>query len=335
MLTILSRCAPHFNGGLEKFNEVMCQAFKNENISFDLIKYPFKGYYGIIHYYLTIIIIALKNKNKGRILVQYGSFVDLIALIVIRLFYKKIYIIAHIGPMWLHLNNRLLRFVSINIIRMTVKKTLVISKEQERIFGNKIEILKIDTIIDNKFFVEKKSTNQFYNNYFLYYGRISPDKGIINLINAFKIISKNESKLVIAGDYINNNFKQEVENCIKNNDLDSKIIFTGYISSTIKLIELIDHSNAIIYPSFYDAFPLVMIETFARGKPCLTSNISESINFIENNDLLFNPNSQNELIAKWRKLFFTKYDSNKLKNRSTRYEPINLVIFLKKNKIII
>ena len=54
---------------------------------------------------------------------------------------------------------------------------------------------------------------------------------------------------------------------------------------------MIDNCLFGIYPSYYDAFPLTPIEFFSRDKICITSNISESVNFVKDSNLLITPNN--------------------------------------------
>ena len=103
--------------------------------------------------------------------------------------------------------------------------------------------------------------------------------------------------------------------------LSNKIRLLGYISNKKQLINLIDNCIAVVYPSFYDAFPLTVVEAFSRGKPCLCSNISETKYFVDDNSLLFDPNDLLELKKKWRNLDNINFSEKKLKGKAKLFHP--------------
>ena len=115
-------------------------------------------------------------------------------------------------------------------------------------------------------FVENITPNYLeYENYFLYYGRISREKGIYTLINSFK-----ESKypLYIMGEGPDlNKIKIMVEEEQINN-----IIFLGYLSGSQKE-EYIKKAYCTIVPSEWDEpFGRVVIESYSYGTPVIVSN---------------------------------------------------------------
>ena len=77
---------------------------------------------------------------------------------------------------------------------------------------------------------------------------------------------------------------------------------------------MIDQCLYMVYPSYEDAFPLTVIECFARGKLMLCTNISETINFVASNDLLFSPGDINYLYN-----FFEYFSS---KNNLNKYYDV-------------
>lgn len=100
--------------------------------------------------------------------------------------------------------------------------------------------------------------------YLFYYGRLSKEKGILNLVNAVK---KTNSKLKIAGDGPQ---KEEVMKAIEGF---SNIEYVGF-KSGLDLNNLIKDSSFIVVPSeWYENNPMTIVESFSNGKPVIGSRI--------------------------------------------------------------
>jgi glycosyltransferase involved in cell wall biosynthesis len=119
------------------------------------------------------------------------------------------------------------------------------------------------------------------DSYILFLGRLVPEKGIHYLIEAFKSV-KTDKKLVIAGgssdttDYMDSLKEIAEEN----------VVFTGFQQGQI-LEEL--YSNAYIYclPSDLEGMPLSLLEAMSYGNCCLTSDIPECAEVIEDKAVTF------------------------------------------------
>ena len=134
--------------------------------------------------------------------------------------------------------------------------------------------------------------------YILYLGRIVPEKGETYLIEAFKKV-KTDKKLVIAGgasdtDAYMNRLKELAQN-------DDRIIFTGFVQGRLKH-EL--YSNAYIYtlPSDLEGMPLSLLEGMSYGNCCLTSDIPECAEVVEDKAVLFKKGNVENLREKLQML---------------------------------
>ena len=140
------------------------------------------------------------------------------------------------------------------------------------------------------------------NNYILFLGRIVPEKGEHYLINAFKCI-KTDKRLVIAGgssdtdEYIN-----KLKELVKD---DNRIVFTGFVQGRV-LEEL--YSNAYIYclPSDLEGMPLSLLEAMSYGNCCVTSDIAECAEVVEDKAVLFKKSDVKDLKNKLKWLIDNK-----------------------------
>lgn len=134
--------------------------------------------------------------------------------------------------------------------------------------------------------------------YILFLGRIVPEKGIQYLIDAFKKVKTNK-KLVIAGGMSDTiDFMAYMKKTAK---CDDRIIFTGFVQGKV-LDEL--YSNAYVYtlPSDIEGMPLSLLEALSYGNCCLTSDIAECADVIEDKGVTFKKSDVNDLTDKLQML---------------------------------
>ena len=108
--------------------------------------------------------------------------------------------------------------------------------------------------------------------YILYLGRITPEKGIDHLIDAFRML-RTDKKLIIAGGASDSaeyfaQLKARAEG-------EPRIIFTDFVQGQT-LAEL--YSNALLYvlPSELEGMPISLLEAISYGCCCLVSDIPEN-----------------------------------------------------------
>jgi len=132
------------------------------------------------------------------------------------------------------------------------------------------------------------------NEYILFLGRLVPEKGIKYLIDAFKSINT-DKKLVIAGGSSDAyEFKSEL---LKLSVEDSRIIFTDFVDGDI-LCELLSNAYLYVLPSDLEGMPLSLLEAMSYGNCCLTSDIPECKEVINNFGLTFEKGNVIELTDK-------------------------------------
>lgn len=151
---------------------------------------------------------------------------------------------------------------------------------------NKPEIKEVDLIKD-RWGLEKDS-------YILFLGRLVPEKGITYLLKAFRG-GHTDKKLVISGGSSDTeDFEKELRKLAED---DERIIFTGFTEGQ-ELEEL--YSNAYIYvlPSDLEGMPLSLLEAMSYGNCCLTSDIPECTEVVEDKAVIFKKGDIEDLRAK-------------------------------------
>ncbi|MFW6278876.1 MAG: glycosyltransferase family 4 protein [Bacillota bacterium] len=128
-----------------------------------------------------------------------------------------------------------------------------------------------------------------------YIGRIVREKGIQVLIQALpKILEDNPStKLVIAG---KGNFLEELKSQAQYLGIADRIFFTGFVSDEERN-KLYQVSDVAVFPSLYEPFGIVALESMAAGTPTVVSDIGGMGEFIKDgvNGIKVEPNNPFQL----------------------------------------
>lgn len=150
--------------------------------------------------------------------------------------------------------------------------------------------------------------------YILFLGRLVPEKGLAYLLEAFKSV-KTDKKLIIAG---GSSDTAEFEEELREKFCDERIIFTGFVSGSL-LEEL--YSNAYIYvlPSDLEGMPLSLMEAMSFGNCCLTSDIPECTQVIEDNGVVFKKGDVSHLKEKLQYLCDNVEVVESFKSKSSEY----------------
>lgn len=139
--------------------------------------------------------------------------------------------------------------------------------------------------------------------YALYFGRLSREKGILNLINAFSKL--NNGLLYIAGEGPE---KDNIEEIIKENHLENRIKLLGFLNKE-EMREVTRKCKFVVAPSiWYENCPYTVLETLAIGKPIIGSNMGGIPELVNNNEngFIYKYDDINELSEKMNILFNNK-----------------------------
>lgn len=140
---------------------------------------------------------------------------------------------------------------------------------------NKISV-KPNFVFDNEFRKQERE------NFFLFVGRISPEKGIHILLEIFA--NNPGIQLVIIGDGPEKEILQKMYLEYKN------ILFAGYKGKNEVLLYM-KRAKALVFPSiWYEGLPFTIIEAFSTGTPVIASRLGSMAELITHNynGFLFN-----------------------------------------------
>ena len=134
--------------------------------------------------------------------------------------------------------------------------------------------------------------------YFLSLARIVPEKGFHYLIEAFKQV-KTDKMLVVAGGASDSGEYMEQLKAMAVDD--NRIVFTGFVQGQL-LEEL--YSNAYVYclPSDLEGMPLSLLEAMSYDNCCLTSDIAECAEVVEDKAVTFAKSNVDDLREKLQML---------------------------------
>ena len=145
--------------------------------------------------------------------------------------------------------------------------------------------------------------------YFLYYGRLSFQKGILTLVKAWKEVPANINlKIVGTGDQINPIKEFIIQHSLNN------VAILGYKSGE-ELNQLVQNARFVIVPSeWYENNPMTIIEAYHLGVPVIGANIGGIPEIIQLGKTGFifeskNSSSLNENIKKANSINSATYQS--------------------------
>jgi len=206
--------------------------------------------------------------------------------------FKLIINITGLGEIFLNknLSYRIIRFFFIKFLSQS--NTIICQNEDDKKFlisknsklKNKIKLIPGSGIKILKF--------NFYHNEkinFLFVGRIIKEKGVVEFIQASKIISekyKNIVQFTIIGQiYDKNKFNSHFFSLLKK----SNIKYHGYKEN---ILEYIKRSSCIVLPSYREGLSRFLLEGLSLGKPIITTNVPGCKQLVKNNKNGFLVNSK-------------------------------------------
>ena len=176
----------------------------------------------------------------------------------------------------------------------------------------------------------KQQTRQKYSlpdQYFLYVGSIIERKNLLGICKAIYLLRNDlQIPLVVIGD--GTKYKQQVKDFIKQNGLDSQVIFLSEnplakVASSFLRAEdfpaIYQMAIAMIYPSFFEGFGIPVLESLWSRLPVITSNVSSLPEAGGDGACYVNPNNAEEVAEGMKKIYTDKIFADGLKEKGWQY----------------
>lgn len=126
--------------------------------------------------------------------------------------------------------------------------------------------------------------------YILYVGRISPEKGTLDLVEGYRK-AKTGKKLVLVGPLDDSEYCRAVQQQAQN---DHNIIMTDYVVGD-PLKELYSNCGLFVLPSHTEGLSLSLLEALSIGARCLVSDIPENTVVTDIYGAAFKPEDTDDL----------------------------------------
>lgn len=112
--------------------------------------------------------------------------------------------------------------------------------------------------------------------FYLFIGRISEEKGIRTLVDAWNAIrDESDSKLLILGD---GPIKKELQ---KQTAQNPNISWLGFVGRD-KVLDYLKRAKALMFPSeWYEGMPMTILEAFSAATPVISTNIGSQAGIVE------------------------------------------------------
>lgn len=170
---------------------------------------------------------------------------------------------------------------------------------------------------DRQFLAERYQVNYPF---LLYAGRISPQKNLVRIIEAFAALKPElekenqylDLKLIIIGDELSKH--PDLRRTVVRSGVQNDVRFLGFVPiDTLRIFY--DVAKVFVFPSLYEGFGLPPLEAMAHGTPVLTSNSSSLPEVVGNAAVLVNPENVFEIRRALQRVLLDQTFRERLKER--------------------
>jgi glycosyltransferase involved in cell wall biosynthesis len=234
------------------------------------------------HLYRFLLLLSIIRKEKISRIVSFaknGTYHALIAKVFfpfrnISIIYRMVSVDSELIKSRFKILKRVKYFIYINVLCRNVNMVIGQSnymtesfvKKNPKVLKNKV------TTIQNLLLVKKINAKsiepiEILYDYFIFIGRLSEEKNVTGIIEAFKRISDNNTmKLVIIGEgYL----KIKIVRIIKSLGLNDKVVLLGYQKNPYKYLA---KAKALVLFSRFEGMPNVVLESMICKTPVIVSD---------------------------------------------------------------
>lgn len=131
---------------------------------------------------------------------------------------------------------------------------------------------------------------------FLFAGRISKGKGLLDLVRATELLNKRDCRIVVAGAAPEREFVLELHAELRRTKTTQNVEIVGLLDESELLTEF-SRAAALVLPSYQETAPMVIQQAMAAGLPVIATKVGGIPDLIEHkvSGLLFEPGDVDEL----------------------------------------
>jgi glycogen synthase len=141
--------------------------------------------------------------------------------------------------------------------------------------------------------------------FLLFVGRLASNKGLVPLLEAFAPLARGDppATLVLVGE--DGGMAARVDAKARELGLSGRVRRVGHVADEALLAAAYREARALVLPSEYEAFGLVLLEAMAQGTPVVASRVGGIPEIVEDGrtGLLVPPDSPTELAAALRRIW--------------------------------
>lgn len=253
MLDLIKGCNNNFTPIIATDEGVLFDKNKNNYRSYRI---PFKSKKIKSILKSIYVLNEIVKKENVSIIHSHHRYTTFIALIVSKITKVKV----------IHTEHNV--FLNKNKINLRGKNIIAVSeKVKQNMIKNGID--NITVIYNGIDIVENNNERNNSCKNICFIGRLSKQKGILEFLDTFKGLLKNNSQLIlnIVGD---GELKPQIEKKITSLDINKNVKMHGYRENVIEVIREMD---LFVMPSFYEGLPITMLEIMSQRKILIANDV--------------------------------------------------------------
>lgn len=311
---IIVMVTPHGIGGITTMAESIREAWPFENLKLVLFRVPRHSFRGWIRYPFSLLgfvyLLVTRNVKVCHVnLATGGSPIRKFAFILVsRSFGVPIVLQVHSGKfdtvftssstssIWKALVRTSIR-LSTGILALNSQQILFLKSQN---FINSHSIQYLPNAIPIRMLDREPPVVRDKVFDFVFVGRVSEEKGALDLIDALKLIRDHPLSFAVVGKY---ELSFDAEQFLKE-VFPHQITFFGEIPRT-EVDQILRQSRVLVLPSHVENFPLVILEAFRAEIPAIATNVGETSAMVVNDHTgRLIPASSPEKLAEALEIYF-------------------------------
>lgn len=267
---------------------IVIRSFSNSSNPFIRVINYFIVQFKICSKMLTVLL----NLNANPIMFVFGAEILLFPIVIAKFFRRKvIFLLGGVASrVYSVRKSPLLKFLRILLTisfsladRIIVYSPNMVEEGKYTRYMHSILIAHEHFLDFTKLAIKRKIDKR--SNLVGYIGRLSEEKGIINLIKAIPLVLRKraDTHFVILGD---GGLAEKIKKTIKANGLETHVKLTGWIPHE-DVPRCLNELRLLILPSFTEGLPNVILEAMACGTPVLASSVGAIPDIIKDGETGF------------------------------------------------